>query len=274
MSPRVAVLTYHSININGPDYASNDHVALAADLALLQARGIAIVPLAEAVDALSGDAPGLARPAVALSCDDGSWFDWHDLEHPTWGPQPSFRRLLGEARARSGEALRMSSFVIGSPAARSELDRTCLIGRGWWGDEWWPQAQLDGIDIENHSWDHNHDTLAETAQRDGRKGGFTQIDTWAEADAEIRQCRDYLWRHCAPQRSRLFAYPYGECNDYLVDDYLPRHGDQHGLSAAFSTEPRPLSAGDNRWRYGRYVCGAHWRSPDELLRLLDDAGVA
>ena len=42
---RVPVLTYHSMNVDGRDYANNDHVALAADLEWLHARAWQIVPL-------------------------------------------------------------------------------------------------------------------------------------------------------------------------------------------------------------------------------------
>jgi len=54
---RVPVLAYHSNNVGGNDYADNDHVALAADLAQIHARGLCIVPLARVVDVLLGQAP-------------------------------------------------------------------------------------------------------------------------------------------------------------------------------------------------------------------------
>ena len=41
---RVPVLAYHSNNISGNDYASNDHVALAEDLRMIQRSGLRIVP--------------------------------------------------------------------------------------------------------------------------------------------------------------------------------------------------------------------------------------
>ena len=75
---RVPVLAYHSNNIAGNDYADNDHVALAHDLRLIHRRGLRIVSLARVVDALLGAAPEASvENAVALSFDDGSWFDWH-----------------------------------------------------------------------------------------------------------------------------------------------------------------------------------------------------
>src|SRR5688572_29200633 len=83
---RVPVLTYHSNNIHGNDYAHNDHVALEHDLATIARLGYRIVPLAKVVEAL--DDPQLdLDDAVAITFDDGSWFDWHDLEHPSCGPQ-------------------------------------------------------------------------------------------------------------------------------------------------------------------------------------------
>ena len=267
---RVPVLTYHSINISGNDYADNDHVALAADLRALQRDGWLIVPLAQVVAGLIGEADpaGLER-TVALSFDDGAWFDWHDLDHPSCGPQRGFAGILRDFVAATGAAVHATSFVIVAPQARAILDRTCLIGRGWWDDQWWPLAQREGlIAIENHSWDHNHDTLPQTVQRDGRSGTFRSIETWAEADAEIRAAADWLDALLAPHRGSLFAFPYGESNDYLVHEYLPRFGHQHRLRAAFGTSPAPVTLHATRWNLPRYVCGQHWRSPEEFERLL------
>ncbi len=270
---RVPVLAYHSNNVGGNDYADNDHVALAADLRRIHALGLRIVPLARVVDALLGDAPAAAVDgAVALSFDDGSWFDWHDVDHPTCGMQRGFAGVLRDFVAETGAAAHATSFVIVSPDARAELDRTCLIGRGWWDDAWWNPALREGlIAIESHSWDHNHATLARTAQREQRKGTFATIDSYADADAEIRRAADWLDRHCAPHRATLFAYPYGETNAYLVEDYLPCRAAEHRVRAAFATEPRPVDAASDRWRLPRYVCGQHWHDPAGLERLLDDA---
>jgi hypothetical protein len=49
---RVPVLTYHSNNVSGNDYAGNDHVALAQDLRRVARLGLRIVPLATVVDVL------------------------------------------------------------------------------------------------------------------------------------------------------------------------------------------------------------------------------
>jgi peptidoglycan/xylan/chitin deacetylase (PgdA/CDA1 family) len=268
---RVPVLTYHGINIHGNAYADNDHVALASDLATISHLGYRIVPLHRLVDAL--DDPLIdVEDAVAITFDDGSWFDWHDLEHPSHGLQRSFANILRDHRDATGAQVHATSFVIASPDARTILDRTCMVGRGWWGDDWWPEAVREGlVAIESHSFDHNHDTLPRTAQRDQAKGTFRTIDSWSDADAEIRAAADYLDLRCAPHRTTLFAYPYGETNPYLVDAYLPRHAAEHRVRAAFTTSPAPVQRGSNRWMLPRYVCGHDWKSPGELARLLEAA---
>lgn len=270
---RIPVLTYHSNNVAGNDYADNDHVALAQDLRQIHRRGLRIVPLARVVDVLLGTAPAsTVENAVALSFDDGSWFDWYDIEHPTCGLQTGFAGVLRDFAAQTGAAAHATSFVIVSPQARAELDRTSLVGRGWWGDEWWPAAQREGLlAIESHSWDHNHPTLALTAQRDGIKGTFRSIDNYADADAQLRQASDWLDLRCAPHRTSLLAYPYGESNAYLTEEYLPRHAGEHRLRAAFGTEPAPLEATSPRWRLPRFVCGDAWKTPDELHHVLETA---
>ena len=55
---RVPVLTYHSNNVGGNDYANNDHVALAADLRRIRALGLRIVPLSLVVDNLAFEHAG------------------------------------------------------------------------------------------------------------------------------------------------------------------------------------------------------------------------
>lgn len=268
MSP--VVLTYHSNNVTGSDYASNDHVALAADLQLLFHCDIDVVSLQRLVCCLLGQTDWPARPAVALSFDDGSWFDWYDLMHPTLGPQPSFRRILAEAPLPACA----TSFVIASPEARHQLDHSCLIGQGWWGDEWWPEAAAGQlIQIENHSWDHNHETLNSTVLGDRRKGTFYSVnDEWA-AEREIVAAKRYIEQRGGGLTSALFAYPYGEASDFLSRDFFPRRGRELGFKAAFTTEPRPVRAGDDPWTLGRYVCGHHWKSTDQLAQILREASL-
>jgi len=270
---RVPILTYHSNNVAGNDYASNDHVALASDLRTIARAGLRIVPLHRVVAALLGEIDASeVDGAVAITFDDGSWFDWHDIEHPTLGLQQGFAGILRAFARETGAPAHATSFVIVSPDARATLDVTCLAGRGWWDDAWWPLAQREGvIAIESHSWDHNHDTLPTTAQREQRKGTFTAIDSYGDADAQIRQAADWLDAHLAPHRATLFAYPYGESNAYLREEYLPRFAPEHRLRAAFGTAPAPVTRTSERWNLPRHVCGQHWRSPQEFEQLLRES---
>ena len=270
---KVPILTYHSTNIFGNDYETNNHVALAEDLRTIARLGLRIVSAARVVDVLLGEAPpSSVDNAVALTCDDGSYFDWYEMDHPHFGVQRGFAGILRDFRAATRLHAHMTSFVIVSPEARAVLDVTCMAGRDWWRDDWWREAAREGlVAIENHSWDHNHATLPRTAQRDQRKGTFRTIDSHADADAEIRAASDWLDAHLAPYRGTLFAYPYGEWNDYLVREYLPRHQGEHRLRAAFTGEPHPVEAGSDRWLLPRYVCGHHWKTPAEFAALLRDA---
>ncbi len=263
---RVVVLTYHAMNVLGNEYDDNDHIALASDLALIHRLAMPIVRLRQVVDWLDQPRSAPDGPVVALSCDDGPIFDWHDFEHPEFGPQRSFANVLTDA---GGHPASMTSFVIVSPGARAELDQKIMGGRDWWHDRWWRQAQASGLlDIENHSWDHNHKLLSGTDA--AASGTFLSIQTEHLASQQIVQASDYLDRQLAPMhQSRLFAYPYGDVNEFLRDEYLP-NGEtyQHTVAAGFSTDPEPITSGANRWALPRYVCGAHWRSPAELERLL------
>jgi len=269
----IPVLTYHAMHVEGDSHADNDHVALREDLEVLQAGGWRVVPLARIVSALLEPGQGdLPERAVGLSFDDGCWFDWYDLEHPRHGMQRSLANILRDFRDRHGEAaqpqLHATSFVIASAEARDALDRACMIGRGWWTDDWWAAAVAEGlIEIGNHSWDHRHARLPE-AQRRGRDyGHFRDLDGEAECELQVEAAQAAIER-AAGLRPRLFAYPYGEVPVMLADHYLPTHSQRHGLRAAFTTEPAPVTEGCDRWRLPRYVCGRDWRSGAELQALL------
>ncbi len=270
----IPVLTYHATNIDGNDYADNDHVALEQDLRLIDALGWRILPLHRVVELHLAGRADETRNAVALSFDDGSHWDWYDIHHHRHGRQRSLAGILRDFRAETGRPdVHATAFVIASPQARQTLDRTCLLNRGWWTDEWWPQAKWAGIAIENHSWDHNHDTLETTAQRHGRKGEFFSIETYEECDIEVRQAADYIDSRIAPDTCRLFAYPYGHYSEYLAEEYFPSFMNQHRQLAAFTTIDRPVTNADSRWCLPRYVCGWHWHSPMELEALLYDSQV-
>ena len=272
---KVPVLTYHSMKIHGNAYADNDLVALAHDLETIHARGFRIVPLAHLVaewrrlpSAWDG------QRIVALTCDDGGDFDFTDLPHPTAGVQRSVLNILRDFHVRHPDASpHMTSFVIVSPEARVELDKSCMIGRGWWNDTWWREAAASGfMDIANHSWDHNHDALPERFSHGVARGTFHSIATRALADAEIRVAQDFLLRHVPNPGNSLFAYPYGEHSGYLVDEYFARFAPELSLAAAFSSGPDYFTADAHPWKIPRFVFGQDWKSSAELEALLAAAG--
>lgn len=275
---RVPVLAYHAVNIAGNDYATNDHVAFAADLRLIDALGLRVVPLQRVADALAGRSRDTLDRTVALTCDDGSNFDYFDLDHPAHGPQRSLHNLMTDFCYERGfdaqPDLHLTTFVIASPDARAEIDRRCLVGRGWMGEAWWrPALQSGRIAIENHGLDHNHSVLPGPGIDGMPRGTFEAVDNHARADAEIRAAARYIDSRIAPFRTRLFCYPYSQSNDYLRREYFPRHGDEHGMDAAFGGDPQPVTESSDRWNLPRYVCGHHWKSPGELEAILRDTAL-
>jgi hypothetical protein len=273
---RIPVLTYHAVNIAGNDYANNDHVAFAADLRLIDDLGLRIVPLHWVVDRLLGDDRRALEGCVALTCDDGSDFDWADLEHPTHGVQRSLYHCMldfsGERGADAQPDLHLTCFVIASAPAREYLDRNCLAGHGWMSDAWWRPALATGrIAIENHSFDHNHAAIPLPGIDGMERGSFFSVDTRERADAEIADAARAIDAIIAPARTSLFCYPYSHVNEYLRMDYLPRHANVHGMRAAFGDGAAPVTESSDRWNLPRYICGHHWKSPDELRAILREA---
>lgn len=273
----VPVLTYHAINISGNDYATNDHVAFAADLRLIDDLGLRIVPLQWVIDQVTGAADRDLDRCVALTCDDGSLFDFEDLDHPTHGMQRSLyhcmRDFIAERGAEAQPDLHLTAFVIASPHAREQMDVSCLVGRGWMGDAWWPLAVETGlISIENHSWDHNHPCLPSPGIDGMPRGSFLDVDTMERATDEIVAATDFINTRIAPHRTTIFCYPFGHVSDYLRDTYFPRHMDAHGMLAAMGDGATPVTADSNRWNLPRYICGWHWKSSDALREILNGFG--
>lgn len=274
---QIPILTYHSMNVESREYAGNDHVALARDLEWLQQAGRRVVSLETAFRWYRGDLPDAAvSGAVALTFDDGSWFDFYDLEHPVHGMQRSLFNILEDFSDRHGPRaqpeLHASSFVIASPQARAELDRKAMIGAGWWSDEWWPVAQRSGrLGIECHSWDHNHPLLDRVAQKDQLKGSFRTIASAADCEAQVARAGRYIRERLGGIAPRFFAFPWGETSPYLLEEYLPGAQAEHGFVAAFTTEPRHLRRSDARWALPRWVCGRDWSSPAEFQALITDS---
>ena len=159
--------------------------------------------------------------------------------------------------------------MVVSRETREHIDRVGLAGLGWWTDAWWSAAVASGhAAIASHSWDHNHDLAAHLMGRPRATGTFRSIDSFALAEEEIAHATAHLRRVAPNPGDRLFAYPYGEANDYLVRDYFPHHHVRIGVDAAFGDGARPMSRGDDRWNLPRFVCGRDWSSPEGLEALL------
>lgn len=271
---KIPVLTYHSINVIKNTYAQNDHLALASDLMTIAELGFKVIPLSRVVDWHQGlFTDEEAYRTVAITLDDGSWFDYYDLDHPTCGRQRSMFNILGDfqAQAQISQSVHATSFVISSPDARASLDKSCMIGKDWWGDQWWLDASSSGLmDIACHSWDHVHPELDHVAQQDQVKGDFSQVRTFADCEIQFARAGEYIGEVLGGNRPALFAYPYGVASEYTVQCYLPDFRATHQYRAAFTTEPKAVSKSDNAWLLPRFVCGKDWQSPEGLKDILKD----
>jgi len=69
-------------------------------------------------------------------------------------------------------------------------------------------------------------------------------------------------------RPRIFCYPFGHVGEFIHDDWLPRRGPAIGLDAAVGDGAVPVTEESDRWNLPRYVCGWHWKTPDELSAIL------
>ena len=270
---KIPVLTYHSMNIDGNSYAQNDHLALASDLVTINKLGFNVIPLGTLVDWHQGMLPDdEVSQTVAITFDDGSWFDFYDLDHPTFGLQRSMFNILQDHNGRTNpnRQVHASSFVISSPKARSSLDKSCMIGKDWWGDQWWLEAESSGLmSIECHSWDHVHPNLESVAQKDQIKGDFSQVNSFSDAEIQFARAAEYIGSVLGGDRPSLFAYPYGQASQYAVANYLPNYQSSHQFRAAFTTRPKAVSRTDNIWLLPRYVCGQDWNSPRALENILN-----
>jgi hypothetical protein len=268
---KIPVLTYHSMHVDKNTYAGNEHLALTSDLETISELGFKVIPLSRVVDwrlGLLSDED--MTQTVAITLDDGSWFDYYDLEHPTCGLQRSMINILRDFNLRSDSADKAcaTSFVISSPQARSSLDKSCMIGKDWWGDQWWVDAVSSGLmDVECHSWDHVHPELDNVAQQNQVKGDFAEVKTFIDSDIQFAKAGEYM-HSILGSRPTLFAYPYGSVSDYVVNQYLPKYESRHQFRAAFTTEPKAVSRDDNIWRLPRFVCGHDWLCPRELIAIL------
>jgi peptidoglycan/xylan/chitin deacetylase (PgdA/CDA1 family) len=263
------VLLYHSQNVQGNDYASNDHVALAEDLRLIQELGLKVVPLNWLVGWLLGDCQLDVHKCVCISFDDGVDADVRDLDFPGHGRQRSFLNVMRDFHDEFGfdaqPMLHATSFVIASPDARAVMDRHSLFDQGWMSEKWWGEDHDGLLAIANHGWDHAHPDLRHLGERPD--GHFHGVDDRHKADRQVVDAAEYIAAQTGGRQPGLFAYPYGHVNDYLPGEYFPDNA-HHGTRAAFTTEPAPVEPGSDRWRLGRYVCGRDWRSSAELEMIL------
>jgi len=279
---RTIILTYHAHHVVGSRYAENDHVALAQDLPMIKYLGGTFVPLADIVAQLEqarsgGDGRVRNRLQVAITFDDGPVYEVSPFEHPTTGRQPGFlnimrdfvRRLPADQRMR----FRATSFVIASPSARRHMEasfdaRYTYLGAGSMTDDWWLRAIDTGlIEIANHSWDHLHPALPEVQHSEQAKGDFSRVMCEEDADRQIAAAARLIADKTNNRAQPYFAYPFGHYNSFLTDDYFPRSR-RHGMSAAFTVDAKPVDVDQNIWCIPRYVCGHHWREPEELARIL------
>jgi len=275
------VLTYHSHHVVGEDYAHNDHAALAADLELVTDAGCEVVSLDTLVDTFFGagtDRPRDGPAQVAITFDDGPIYDAEGFTHPRFGPQRGFlnimRGFVSAHGSRAQAGLSATSFVIASPEARQTIEATydaqyTYVGPGAMTDEWWnPAIETGMISIANHSWDHLHPALPRVAHSRQVRGDFTQVLTVADADAQVAEAGAFIAAHTHGRNAPFFAYPFGQSNAFLVEEYFPRNAKRLGLRAAFTDEPKPITGRESPWRLPRYICGHHWKRPEELTAIL------
>lgn len=263
---QIPVLTYHSTNISGNDYHSNDHIALRSDLNSISQLGVNVLSALDLVKWIRGELQlDNNKKYTVITFDDGVMLDYLDWQHPRHGFQSSFYNILKS----HGAYIHATAFVIASPKDRKILEESCMGGYQIWSDDWWQDAEDSQlISIENHSWDHLHKTLEVVKQKHNLKGDFKKIDTFEDADKQIKQSSDYINSQIDNKKTKLFAYPYGDYNAYLVEQYFPDQQDD--IIAAFSCEPIHASKHSNIWKIPRYMCGLHWKNDSEFRRIFQD----
>jgi len=273
MASRGFILSFHSHNISGNGYASNDHVALDRALARLAELRIPVLRLLDVARALrSGRFDSLPDRFSCITFDDGSDYDWLDLDFPGHGPQRAMYTIL-RAHSRSLLGLmwirraRATSFVIASREARREIAQQALGDGRLMSDSWWRAAQRSGLmDIGTHGWNHVHPAVSEIAAQPQLHERFDRIDSAEDARLQVDRAFEEIHRKAGGAAGRLFAYPYGQVSEFLAVRHLPA---QDRIVAAVTTEPKPVQAGSDPWRIPRYMCGPDWSDEaglDSLLR--------
>jgi peptidoglycan/xylan/chitin deacetylase (PgdA/CDA1 family) len=272
MAARGFILTFHSHNVSGNGYVTNDHVALDRTLAHLSNAGIPVLRLLDVARELrAGTFDTLPGRFACITFDDGSDYDWRDLEFPGHGPQRSMytilrahsRSLLGLAWIRRARA---TTFVIASAEARREIAAQALGDANLMGDSWWHAAQRSGLmDVGTHGWNHVHPAVSELSSQPDLVERFDRISDEAQARLQVDRAFDSIHAVAGGDAARLFAYPYGQVSEFIATHYLPA---QNRIVAAVAAEPKPVLASSDPWRLPRHVCGHDWKSEDDLRSLL------
>ncbi len=271
---RIPVLTWHGYNVFGNAYETNDLIAFGEDLRTLDDAGFAVVPLVDVARWVRGEPVDFlrqGRPVLALSCDDGTDYDWRDMVHPEFGAQQSFATRMREFQLERVDAqptLNLTSFVITSPSARAQIDSGAMRAQGALNDDWWRAANASGlITIESHGWDHNHPTVSPVVQREQRTGDFFAIDTFAECDMQVRAASLFI-ESKSGRKPELFAYPWTQASIYMRCDYMPKQAEANGVMAAFGGQSNYVAQHSDRWHLPRFVFGPDWKSADGLRAIL------
>lgn len=259
---KIPILTYRSYQAGSP----RDILSFEEHLRIISREGFVILSLRAIVDRLV-EGKTLPERSVGISCDDGKQYDF--LPEPTTGK--SMLSVLTDfirrhpIRQRRAE---LSCFVIADSRARTQigLGDPDLLGSFWWR----PAAASGRISIQNHGLDHVHERVTRSVGLPPYCNDFSKVDTLAEADAQIALAARIIDHHVERQTCSLFAYPFGQTNDFLVREYFPDHGDRHGMLAAFTTDPEPLTLSSNRWTIPRYVANHHIQTDADLIGVLHD----
>ncbi len=268
---KIPVLCYHSMVADTNNYLGNDHLALQADLDMLGKLGFRLISSSDLVDFIQGKSilPLGVKKLCCITFDDAPAFDYYDFFRPHLGTILSFRSILLESVVFRKSKTPITNFAIASEEVRIELDQTCLEGKGEWSSEWWMEAISSRLfEIANHSYDHMHNTLKKTNHTRGESGNFYAVDNYEDADRQIRKAQDELDKLTGGQSQPFFAYPYGQVNEYLAREYLPNFQNEHRQIAAFSTAGDFAHKNSSRWNIPRFVCGNHWKTPEELQNIL------
>ena len=259
--PDVPVLVYHPRIDAGTSYSSNELVAFEEDLRLINELGYIVIPASWLVEWYLGGRD-IPEKSLVITFDDGMDATLAFLE-----AMEIFSREIGDDQPY----LHATTFVIASPTARGDIvERGDIGGDNDLDESWWRTAEASPlISIENHSWDHNHPAVVAKCDADGAdEHNFRDIDSFSESNCEISMATLYI-QSLTGRKPTLLAYPYGQSSDYLREVYLPNFEAQHGMLAAFGTYEGRVSLSSPRWNLPRYVHRWHWKTPDQLRRLLN-----